>query len=52
MYYPHHSGAVFRFLSRPFVYPVVRGGWHIANKAIGHFGNKMVVVAERQGTAE
>ncbi len=47
MYYPHHPGAVFRFLSRPFVFPPVRVGWRLANALLGRFGNKMVVVAER-----
>jgi SAM-dependent methyltransferase len=47
MYYPHRPGAVFSLLSWPFVYPVVRVGWRIANALVGRFGNKMVVVAER-----
>ena len=47
MYYPHHPGAVFRLLSRPFIFPIVRIGYRLANNLIGRFGNKMVVVAER-----
>ena len=51
MYYRHHPGAVFNFLSRPLVYPIARVGWRVANAMLGRFGNKMVVVAERKGTA-
>lgn len=52
MYYPHHPGSVFRLLSRPVVFPVVRVGWRLANALLGRFGNKMVVVAERDQSAE
>jgi glycosyltransferase involved in cell wall biosynthesis/SAM-dependent methyltransferase len=48
MYYPHHPGAVFSLLSRPFIFPLVRVGWQVANALLGRFGNKMVVVAERR----
>ena len=48
MYYPHHPGALFRLLSRPVMFPIVRICWRIANKLVGQFGNKMVVVAERE----
>ena len=51
MYYPHHPGAVFSLLSRPFVFPIVRVGWRLANALLGRFGNKMVVVAERDQSA-
>lgn len=51
MYYPHHPGAVFTVLSRPFVFPFVRMGWRISNALLGRFGNKMVVVAERDHSA-
>lgn len=51
MYYPHHPGAVFRFLSRPVAFPIVRLGWRLANAVFGRFGNKMVVVAERDQSA-
>ena len=51
MYYPHHPGAVFSLLSRPFVFPMVRVGWRVANALLGRFGNKMVVVAERDRSA-
>jgi SAM-dependent methyltransferase len=47
MYYPHHPGWVFRLLSRPVVFPIVRWGWRVANALLGRWGNKMVVVAER-----
>ncbi len=29
-------------------FPVVRFGWRFANALVGRFGNKMVVVAERE----
>lgn len=51
MYYPHRPGVVFRLLSRPFIFPVVRHGWRAVNAALGRFGNKMVVVAERHPVA-
>jgi glycosyltransferase involved in cell wall biosynthesis/SAM-dependent methyltransferase len=51
MYYPHRPGAVFSLLSRPFVFPLVRVGWRLANTLLGRFGNKMVVVAERAEAA-
>ena len=52
MYYPHHPGPAFSLLSRPFVFPVVRVGWRVANALFGRFGNKMVVVAERRDQAD
>jgi len=52
MYYPHHPGRVFSFLSQAHIYPVVRAAWRVANALIGRFGNKMVVVAERVQSAE
>ncbi len=51
MYYPHHPGAAFSLLSRPVVFPIVRAGWRLANALLGRFGNKMVVVAERDQSA-
>ena len=51
MYYPHHPGAVFNILSRPLVFPIVRAGWRLSNALLGRFGNKMVVVAERDQSA-
>ena len=51
MYYPHHPGAVFNILSRPLVIPIVRAGWRLSNALLGRFGNKMVVVAERDQSA-
>jgi SAM-dependent methyltransferase len=47
MYYPHHPGPMFRLLSGPFLFPIVRLGWRLANVLLGRWGNKMVVVAER-----
>ena len=47
MYYPHRPGTIFRLLSRPVVYWLVRAGWRAANALLGRFGNKMVIVAER-----
>ena len=47
MYYPHNPGPWFRRLSQPGVFPVVRTGWSIVNAVLGRFGNKMVLVAER-----
>jgi ubiquinone/menaquinone biosynthesis C-methylase UbiE/uncharacterized protein YbaR (Trm112 family) len=47
MYYRHEPGRVFQLLSRGGVFPFVRAGWRVANALIGQFGNKMVVVAER-----
>jgi hypothetical protein len=38
-------------LSRPVVFPIVRVGWRLANALIGRFGNKMVLVAERDQSA-
>jgi glycosyltransferase involved in cell wall biosynthesis/SAM-dependent methyltransferase/ribosomal protein S27AE len=50
MYYTHRPGAVFTILSWPFVFPIVRLSWQVANALLGRFGNKMVVVAERGAT--
>lgn len=52
MYYPHHPGAVFKLLSRPLVFPIVRLGWRLGNALLGRWGNKMVVVAQRRSQAE
>lgn len=49
MYYPHRPGRVFRLLSRPLIYPVACAVWRIANFALRRGGNKLVVVAERNG---
>ncbi len=48
MYYRHEPKVVFRALSRPWIFPVVREGWRAANALTGGAGNKMVVVAERE----
>jgi glycosyltransferase involved in cell wall biosynthesis/SAM-dependent methyltransferase len=47
MYYSHRPGRIFRLLSLPVVFMVVRVGWRAANALLGRFGNKMVIVAER-----
>lgn len=48
MYYRHQPGPVFRALSHPAVFPIVRTGWRWADAAFGAAtGNKLVVVAER-----
>jgi hypothetical protein len=47
MYYSHRPGTIFRLLSRPVVFIVVRAGWRATNALLGRFGNKMVIVAER-----
>jgi glycosyltransferase involved in cell wall biosynthesis/SAM-dependent methyltransferase/uncharacterized protein YbaR (Trm112 family) len=52
MYYSHRPGRIFRLLSLPRVYSLVRAGWRAANTLLGPFGNKMVVVAERAEWAE
>jgi hypothetical protein len=51
MYYPHQPGAVFGLLSRRFVFPIVRVGWHLGNALLSRFGKKMVVVTERDQSA-
>jgi glycosyltransferase involved in cell wall biosynthesis/ubiquinone/menaquinone biosynthesis C-methylase UbiE/uncharacterized protein YbaR (Trm112 family) len=48
MYYRHDPGSVFRILSQPWIFPVIRAGWRAGNAALGRVGNKMVVVAERE----
>ena len=47
MYYRHEPGSLFRVMSRPWIFPLVRAGWRVANALVGRFGNKVVVVAER-----
>ena len=48
MLYRHEPGTPSRLLSLPAMYPLAKASWRIANALIGRFGNKMVVVAERQ----
>jgi SAM-dependent methyltransferase/ribosomal protein S27AE len=48
MYYPHHPGTVFRLLSLPGIFPIVRLCWRLTNAILGRIGNKIVVVAERE----
>jgi hypothetical protein len=52
MYYSHRPGRVFRLLSLPVVYSLVRVGGRAANALVGRFGNKMVIVAERAQSVE
>jgi ubiquinone/menaquinone biosynthesis C-methylase UbiE len=47
MLYRHEPGAPTRFISRPIVSALARGGWRAANAAIGRFGNKLTVQALR-----
>jgi SAM-dependent methyltransferase len=47
MYYPHHPGRVFQLLSLPVILQVVRTCWRVADRLIGRWGNKMVVIGER-----
>ena len=47
MLYRHEPGAPTRFISRPRVGALARGGWRVANAAIGRFGNKLTVQAFR-----
>ena len=49
MYYRHEPGRILRLLSRPGFFPLARTSWRAANALIGRFGNKMTVVAEREG---
>jgi SAM-dependent methyltransferase len=48
MYYRYEPGWVSLLLSRGGVFPAVRAGWNAMNTLIGRFGNKLVVVAERE----
>ncbi len=47
MLYRHEPGAPTRFISRPAVSALARGGWQAGNAAIGRFGNKLTVQALR-----
>jgi SAM-dependent methyltransferase len=47
MYYRHQPGPMSRALSNPLLFPIVRTSWKIANGLLGRFGNKVVVLAER-----
>jgi hypothetical protein len=47
MYYSHRPGRIFRLLSLPVAYSLVRAGLRAANALLGRFGNKMVIVAQR-----
>jgi ubiquinone/menaquinone biosynthesis C-methylase UbiE len=48
MLYRHEPGMPTRFLSRPGVNAIARGGWRAGNALIGHFGNKLTVQAVRR----
>ncbi len=50
MYYRHDPGSVFRALSRPWIFPLIRAGWRAGNAVVGRAGNKMVVVAARKSS--
>jgi ubiquinone/menaquinone biosynthesis C-methylase UbiE len=47
MLYRHEPGVPTRFMSRPGVSALARGGWRVGNAAIGRFGNKLTVQALR-----
>jgi SAM-dependent methyltransferase len=47
MYYRHHPGRLVRYLSAPVALPLAKIAFHVANAAIGHFGNKLAVQAVR-----
>jgi SAM-dependent methyltransferase len=49
MFYRHEPGPLSYALSRRGVFPVVRAAWRLGNSIIGKAGNKLVVVAEREG---
>ncbi len=51
MYYCHEPGRVCRALSLPGLLPAVTLGWRLANAVIGRLGNKVSVVAVRDGAA-
>jgi SAM-dependent methyltransferase len=48
MFYRHRPGRTFSLLSRSPVRQVVVGAWRAANALLGRFGNKLVVVAQRE----
>ena len=47
MLYRHEPGVPTRFMSRPGVSALARGGWRVGNAAIGRLGNKLTVQALR-----
>jgi SAM-dependent methyltransferase/uncharacterized protein YbaR (Trm112 family) len=49
MYYRHRPGRVFTLLSRPRLLLIATAGWRAANFVLGRVGNKLTIVAERQG---
>jgi uncharacterized protein YbaR (Trm112 family)/SAM-dependent methyltransferase len=51
MYYRHEPGRLFALLSRPGLFLLTRAGWRVGNAAVGRWGNKMTVVALRDGRA-
>jgi uncharacterized protein YbaR (Trm112 family) len=48
MFYRHEPGAPSALLSLPAAYPIAKAAWRAANLLLGRFGNKLVVVGERQ----
>jgi uncharacterized protein YbaR (Trm112 family) len=49
MYYPHEPGRVFGLLSKRGLFLPAGTSWRLGNAMIGRFGNKMTVVAQRDG---
>lgn len=49
MYYRHFPGRIVEALSRPGAFHLTVAGWRLANATVGRIGNKLSVVAERQG---
>jgi uncharacterized protein YbaR (Trm112 family) len=52
MFYRHRPGPIFALLSVPILAPVATWGWSVANALLGRVGNKLVVVATRDGVAQ
>ncbi len=47
MYYRHEPGRIFRALSAPPIFPLVRTGYRLANRSLGRWGNKLTIQAVR-----
>jgi ubiquinone/menaquinone biosynthesis C-methylase UbiE len=47
MYYRHEPGGAMRLLSMPALLPLAKGGFRLANRVAGRFGNKLAVQALR-----
>ena len=48
MYYRHHPGRLFAFVSRPWLFGIAKRTWRAANVVLGRVGNKLAIVAERR----